>query len=300
MVEIQPMRKKIQIGTLVKGDEQPELAVRQLAAQGFECFSIMYWGRVSGDLAATASAVYQAASETGTSISSVSVYGNPLGGDEAGAATLAGIEALLEHASGFGCTLVSCFAGRVPGTAVPASIEAWKSVFGPLAWRAEARGLQLAFENCRMGDTWKTGKWNIAINPDAWQLMFDALPSDALGLEWEPCHQVEALADPLAQLEAWLPRIIHVHGKDARVDRALLASRGLYGQTRWHQSCLPGNGDTDWRSLFRVLGSGGYAGTVDIEGWNDADWAGERELAGQLRALGYLKECRATASSHAS
>ncbi|OHD77002.1 MAG: hypothetical protein A3J97_11935 [Spirochaetes bacterium RIFOXYC1_FULL_54_7] len=281
------------IGTLVKGDEQPELAIRQLAAQGFESFSLMYWGRVSGDLASIASAVRQAAVETGTIVSSLAVYGNPLSGDEVGAATQAGIAALLEHAHGFGCSLVSCFAGRVPGTSVPASIEPWKAVFGPLAERAGARGLRLAFENCRMGDTWKTGKWNIAINPDAWQLMFGTLPSEVLGLEWEPCHQVEALADPLAQLKSWLPRIIHVHGKDARINRDLLAAQGLYGSTRWHQSCLPGNGDTDWCKLFRVLGSGGYTGTVDVEGWNDADWVGERELEGQLRALAYLKECRA-------
>ena len=227
----------------------------------------------------------------------MSVYGNPLGGDEAGIATLSSIKALVEHASGFGCPLVSCFAGRVPGSSVPASIEVWKAVFGPLAERAEARGLRLAFENCRMGDTWKTGKWNIAINPDAWQLMFDALPTQVLGLEWEPSHQVEALADPIAQLEAWLPRVFHVHGKDTRINRALLAAHGLYGQVRWHQSCLPGNGDTDWRNLFQILCAAAYSGTVDIEGWNDAEWAGERELEGQLRALAYLQECRAASGT---
>jgi sugar phosphate isomerase/epimerase len=295
---IQPMMgqaliHKPMIGTLVKGDEQPEVAIRQLVAQGFESFSIMYWARATGDLAATASAVCKAAEETGATVSSVSVYGNPLSGDAAGAATQASITALIDHAPGFGCSLVSCFAGRVPGTAVPASIEAWKALFGPLVDRAEARGVRLAFENCRMGDTWKSGKWNIAINPDAWHMMFDALPSDSLGLEWEPCHQVEAMADPLAQLKDWLPRIIHIHGKDARVNRELLASRGLYGSGRWHQSCLPGNGDTDWRKVLRILVDSGYAGTVDIEGWNDAEWAGERELTGQLRALAYLKECRA-------
>jgi sugar phosphate isomerase/epimerase len=288
----QAIRKQPLIGTLVKGDDQPEQAIKQLAAQGFESFSIMYWGHVSGDIAATASAVCQAAGESGTAVSSVSVYGNPLSGDEAGAATQAGIEALVENAHAFGCSLVSCFAGRVPGTAVPASIETWKSFFGPLVDRAEARGVRLAFENCRMGDTWKSGKWNIAINPDAWQLMFDALPSEFLGLEWEPCHQVEALAEPLAQLKDWLPRIIHIHGKDARINRELLAARGLYGCTRWYQSCLPGNGDTDWRELLRILVDSGYTGTVDIEGWNDAEWAGERELTGQLRALSYLKACR--------
>jgi sugar phosphate isomerase/epimerase len=180
----------------------------------------------------------------------------------------------------------------MPGKSVPESLEAWRAAFAPLAERAEALGLCLAFENCRLGDTWKTGKWNIAINPDAWDLMFDALPSKALGLEWEPCHQVEALADPLAQARAWADRIRHVHGKDARVDRALLAERGLYGASRWNASCLPGNGDSDWRALFRILAEKNYRGSVDIEGWNDAEWSGDRELEGRRRALAYLKECR--------
>jgi sugar phosphate isomerase/epimerase len=81
----------------------------------------------------------------------------------------------------FGADLVGCFAGRLPGASVPASMEQWKRTFSPLAEKAEKRKVRIAFENCRMGDTWKTGKWNIAINPDAWDLMFRTIPSPALG-----------------------------------------------------------------------------------------------------------------------
>jgi sugar phosphate isomerase/epimerase len=283
------------IGTLIKGDEEPQEAIRRLAPLGFETFSVMYWGRITGDLSRSAALLREAALDTGRPISSLALYGNPLGDDEKAQAARAGLNALIERAADFGCSLVGCFAGRLPGASVPDSLEAWKAVFGPLAERAEARGVRIAFENCRMGDTWKSGKWNIAINPDAWELMFDALPSAALGLEWEPCHQLEALADPAAQLKDWLPRILHIHGKDARIDRALLAARGLYGKRRWHRSCLPGNGDGDWLSLFRLLAQGGYQGSIDIEGWNDEDWSGDREIAGQQKALAYLRDCRAEA-----
>ena len=34
-----------------------------------------------------------------------------------------------------------------------------------------------------MGGTWATGDWNIAHTPAAWELMFDAVPLDNLGLE---------------------------------------------------------------------------------------------------------------------
>ena len=47
-----------------------------------------------------------------------------------------------------------------------------------------------------MDGNWASGDWNIAHNPDAWELMFNELPDDNLGLEWEPCHQLVYLIDP--------------------------------------------------------------------------------------------------------
>jgi sugar phosphate isomerase/epimerase len=68
----------------------------------------------------------------------------------------------------------------------------------------------------------------------------------------------------------------------------------LYGARRWHDSCLPGRGDTDWRALFALLRAKGYGGSIDIEGWNDAEWSGDREIEGQRQALAYLRTCRQT------
>ena len=65
--------------------------------------------------------------------------------------------------------------------------------------------------------TWETGDWNIAHNPAAWEMMFNELPHDNIGLEWEPCHQLFDLIDPMPQLIDWMPKIFHVHGKDATV-----------------------------------------------------------------------------------
>ena len=33
-----------------------------------------------------------------------------------------------------------------------------------------------------MGGNWRSGDWNIAHNPSAWDIMFDAVPADNLGL----------------------------------------------------------------------------------------------------------------------
>ncbi|MDR2185174.1 MAG: sugar phosphate isomerase/epimerase [Treponema sp.] len=288
-------RSKIPVGTLIKGLESPEEMVRRLYPLGFECFQISFWESIGDtDLIRLGTELRETAETLGTKINTLSIYGNPLRDDEASAETWRGLKELVRTAGCFGADMVGCFAGRLPGASVPASLEQWKRTFSPLAEEAEKLGVRIAFENCRMGDTWKTGKWNIAINPDAWDLMFRAIPSPVLGLEWEPCHQLEVLADPLTQLREWLPRIMHIHGKDARIDRKLLAEKGLYGLKRWAVSCFPGRGDTDWGMIFSLLRESGYEGTVDIEGWNDEDWSGDREIEGQRRALEYLRNCRDT------
>jgi sugar phosphate isomerase/epimerase len=48
-------------------------------------------------------------------------------------------------------------------------------------------------------------------------MMFNELPNANLGLEWEPCHHLIYLIDPIPQIRKWAARIFHVHGKDATV-----------------------------------------------------------------------------------
>ncbi len=280
----------IPIGTLVKGNADPASEILRLAPYGFESFSIMFWQH-TGDLELNrmAEEVSSTIDQTGISLSSLSIYGNPLEESEKGERIRGDLKKLIELSPRLSVPVVSCFAGRVPGASVPDSVGRWYEVFAPLAEKAQRLGVAIAFENCRLGDTWKRGKWNIAINPDAWDLMFSTLDSPSIGLEWEPCHQVEALADPLPQLESWIHKILHIHGKDSRIDHAMIRERGLYGKGSWHASCFPGFGDTDWTSLFGILRASGYRGTVDIEGWNDADYCDEKEIEGQLHALNYLK-----------
>jgi sugar phosphate isomerase/epimerase len=101
------------------------------------------------------------------------------------------------------------------------------------------------------------------------------------------------LIDPLPQLKRWASRIFHLHGKDAGVHRDILAQHGVFGSERfaWHR--LPGLGETDWHDILRTLREAGYCGTIDIEGYHDPVFKGDREIEGQLNALHYLKACRA-------
>ena len=61
-------------------------------------------------------------------------------------------------------------------------------------------------------------------------MMFDALPDANVGLEWEPCHQMVYLIDPIPQIREWAPRIFHVHGKDATVRWDVIRRHGIFGK----------------------------------------------------------------------
>ena len=119
-----------------------------------------------------------------------------------------GWETLIDNAHLFGADLIAGFTGRVRGKPLPDSLPRFKEVWGELARRAADKGVRIAFENCAMDGNWATGDWNIAHNPDAWELMFNALPDDNLGLEWEPCHQLVYLIDPIPQIRKWAPEIL--------------------------------------------------------------------------------------------
>ncbi len=284
----------IRIGTLVDG-RGPDVParLRALLPLGFESFSITYWqdlGEV--DLARQAEEVRGALATSTAVISSLAVFGNPLERDDQAAATRAAWAAAIRHAHDFGCDVVGGFAGRLRGLPLPDSIPRFVEIFAPLAELAAKHGVRLAFENCAMGGTWASGDWNIAHNPDAWELMFAALPAAHVGLEWEPCHQLVQLIDAFPQLDAWHQRIFHVHGKDASIDRHRLARHGFAGKREWSWHRTPGFGDSDWTAIISRLRQVDWKGSIDIEGWHDPVYRDELEMNGQVQALRHLQQCR--------
>lgn len=285
----------IRIGTLVPAHEHTAEVLGRLLPLGFETFQLSF-GRSVGDfdlgrLAAAVRAVlggHEPADGVPPRVSSIGVYGNPLTSPE----TVTDWERLIDAAAVFGCDIVSGFAGRIPGRPVPESLPDFARVFGPLARRAEDRGVRLAFENCEKRGTWESGDWNIAHAPQAWDAMFAAVESPVLGLEWEPCHQLVSLVDPLPQLRRYARRIWHVHGKDANIRWDVIREHGLRGGVPYVQHRLPGFGDTDWTALIGILREAGWRGSIDIEGFHDPVYRDALETTGQVAALNHLRRCR--------
>ncbi len=166
--------------------------------------------------------------------------------------------------------VVAGFAGRVVNAELEASLPRFKEVWSDHARFAEDHGVRIALEHCPMGAFHgPCGGINCICTPAMWDRCFDAVPSPALGLEWDPSHLVCQMIDPVANLTRYADRVCHVHVKDARIDRLRLARDGLY-HPGVVEHCFAGLGDTDWRLVIKELYRAGYGGDLNIEGWHDA------------------------------
>ena len=273
--------------------DDPADYVRQILPLGFESIQPFFWQTLGGkDIPRLAGELRDAIGNADVTISSIGVFGNPLEGGDQDRDVLAAWETVIDNAHLFGTNIVSGFTGRIRGKPLTDSLPRFRDVWGKLARRAADKGVRIAFENCAMDGNWATGDWNIAHNPDAWELMFNELPDDHLGLEWEPCHQLVYLIDPIPQIRKWAPKIFHVHGKDATVRWDVIREHGVFGKHPFVQMRTPGFGDSDWTRVIGELRLAGYRGAIDIEGWHDPVYRDDLEITGQVRALEYLKECR--------
>ena len=282
--------KNIRIGTMVHADRAAE-TIESILSYGFESFQISFGHHIGDiDLPTLADRVRDvlAKSEQNAVISALGLYGNPLTDDD----TRNDWKRIINAAELFGTDIVSGFTGRITQRPVPDSLDAFKDCFTPLAQQAEDQGVRIAFENCDMHGNWESGDWNIAHCPRAWEMMFDTVSSSALGLEWEPCHQMVSFIDPLPQLKQWIDRIFHIHGKDAQIEWDVIRSQGIRSGMPFVAHRTPGFGETDWTRLIGILRKHCYRGSIDIEGWHDPVYCDEWEMTGQVHALRYLKQCR--------
>jgi sugar phosphate isomerase/epimerase len=188
----------------------------------------------------------------------------------------------IDAAAALGCPTIVTFTGSghgmhfygLPGVGdghpsnkVPDNLARFTEVYGPIAEHAEAKGIRIAFETAGRGG----GEGNLAHNPELWEAMFDAVPSPALGLSFDPSHLLWLGIDDIPGLiQEFADRIYHVDGKDAEIVRERLRRQGILGSSWWRYR-LPGNGELDWPAIVAALRGIGYDGTISIEQEDDLD-----------------------------
>jgi sugar phosphate isomerase/epimerase len=195
------------------------------------------------------------------------------------------IAKVIRAAGLLGIGRMNTFVGRDWTTSVDDNWPRFLATWRPLVKLAEDCGVRIGIENCPMSftrDEWPGGK-NLATSPKIWRRMFSDIPSPAFGLNYDPSHLVWQQMDPVRPLVEFADRLVHVHAKDARVDRQRLDDVGILATPlEYHIPKLPGLGDVPWGRFFAVLGEVGYRGPVCVE---VEDRAYEDSLAGRRAAL---------------
>ena len=223
-------------------------------------------------------------------VSSLASYENLLDPDPAkAAAATRRLRKVIQWASKLGIEVIGIMAGRDPGKPLMANIAPFKKAFTPIVREAEELGLKLAIENCPKFHAFPFRGSNIGYSVEAFDAIFDAVPSKSLGIEYDPSHPIMMFMDYLDWIYRYADRIFHVHAKDAEVVWREIKTNGIYADKAFRYR-LPGLGDVEWGRFISALIEIGYRGDIDIEGRHDPVYMGELETAGLLLAKKHLEQ----------
>ena len=143
------------------------------------------------------------------------------------------------------------------------------------------------------------GPGALCCTPEGMRAFFAAVPSKAMGVNYDPSHLLRMGIDPLRFLREFEERVYHVHGKDTELlaenqyeygteQPATFAKPIRFGAHAWRYT-IPGHGQVRWVDTFRLLVDQGYQGCVSIE-LEDANFNGptDSEQLGILLGARFL------------
>ena len=207
--------------------------------------------------------------EKKVAISSLTYYPNPMDADpEKRAAAISHLYKVIDASQKLGVNLVTTFIGRDQRKTVEENLELVRQIWPPILEYAGARGVKVAIENCPMlfgPDQWPGGQ-NLMTTPAIWRKMFEILPYDNFGLNFDPSHFVWQMMDYIAPLYEFKDKLFHVHFKDIKLYPEKLRQVGTMAYPLDYMSPkIPGLGDVDWGRYVSALTDIGYDGFACIE-----------------------------------
>lgn len=230
----------------------------------------------------------------GVEISALAYYPNPLDPDKTKRNTcIAHLYRLIDAAVLLDVNMITTFIGRIPYKTIAENLEEVKKVWAPILEYARDKGVKVAIENCPMlftEDEWPGGQ-NMMTTPENWRKIFEILPYDNLGINYDPSHFIWQQIDYIQPIYEFKDRIFHVHYKDIKVYPEILADVGVMALPLQYMSPkLPGLGDVDWGKYVSALTDIGYRGYSCIE-VEDKAFEGSLEDAKKAvqLSIGYLR-----------
>ena len=200
-------------------------------------------------------------------ISSLAFYPNALDPVN-GAAAVEHLYHLIDMSASLGVNMITTFIGRDQTKTVEENVALAKAVWTPILTYAKEKNVKVAIENCPM--LFDAGQWpggqNLFTTPANWAKVFEALPFDNLGINYDPSHFIWQMIDYIKPIYQFKDKIFHVHCKDIKLYRDKLEQVGVMGYPLQFMSPkLPGLGDVDWGKYISALTDIGYDGPVCIE-----------------------------------
>ncbi len=202
-------------------------------------------------------------------ISSLAFYPNTMDGDlEKRQAAVAHLKNVIKASAKLGVNMVTTFIGRDQTKNVEENLKLVAEVWPPILELAKEQGVRVAIENCPMlfgADQWPGGQ-NLMTTPAIWKKVFEILPYENLGINYDPSHFVWQMIDYIKPIYEFKDKIFHVHYKDIKLYPDRLDQCGIMAYPLEFMSPkLPGLGDVDWGKYVSALTDIGYDGYTCIE-----------------------------------
>jgi sugar phosphate isomerase/epimerase len=253
------------------------------AAMGFQCVEVACWpkGRAERRYAGVshidvadlteekAEYIRNYCNERNVDISALAFYPNVMEEDEEKRqANISHLKKVIDASAVLGVHLVTTSIGRDQTKTVEENLELVKEIWPPILTHAEEKDVRIAIENCPMlfgREQWPGGQ-NLMTSPANWEKIFEILPNENLGINYDPSHFVWQMMDYIKPLYQFRNKIFHVHYKDIKLYEDELKKVGTMAYPLDYMSPkLPGLGDVNWGKYVSALTDIGYDGFTCIE-----------------------------------
>ena len=205
----------------------------------------------------------------GIYISGLGYYPNPLDPDQQQSKVyIDHIKKVIDAAAKLEIPVVNTFIGRDPSKNIDDNIKLFEDKWPEIINHAGQCGINIGIENCPMfftNDEWPGGK-NLATTPAIWDRLFEIIPNQNFGLNYDPSHMIWQHMDEIRPIYEYKDRLHHIHLKDVKVYKEKLDRVGIMANPlEYHTPKLPGYGDVRWSDFFSGLTEVGYRGPTCIE-----------------------------------
>ncbi len=274
---------KLGLVSAILPDYTFEQVIDYAASVGFSCVEVCCWPkgkavrRYAGITHIDVSDItdqqmkhyLQYAKDKGVAISSLGYYPNPMDPDpETRKVASEHLLKLIDVSAEMGVHMITTFIGKDKNKTVEENLDLFEQIWKPIVRRAEEKKVRIGIENCPMYYTQNEfpGGNNLASTPYVWKEMFRRIPSDYLGLNYDPSHPYLLMSDYVQPLYDFKDKIFHVHFKDIKIFPDKLNEYGAFSYpSLWHSPKLPGLGGVDFAAFCSALNDIRYDGFACIE-----------------------------------